>query len=119
MSITKSYNKYNGIYYAYDTTYEWDEAKQKRVQKKKCIGKYGPVTGKVIPNGKRGRQFTAPDLEAAAKVQQEIKESKYSSEVEKLAGRLKSVADSYEDLGRELTELTSDMNTLLSQMKSK
>ena len=25
MSITKSYNKNNGIYYAYDTRYEWDE----------------------------------------------------------------------------------------------
>lgn len=119
MSITKSYNKNNGIYYAYDTRYEWDEVKQKRVQKKKCIGKYDPVTGKIIPNGKRGRQFTAPDLESAAKVQQEKKNLKYSSEVEKLAGRLRSVSDSYADLGRELTELTSDMNTLLSQMKSK
>ena len=55
MSITKSYNKHTGIYYAYDTTYEWDEERQKKVQHKRCIGKYDPVTGEIIPNGKVGR----------------------------------------------------------------
>jgi hypothetical protein len=28
MSITRSLNKHNGIYYAYETTYEWNEEKQ-------------------------------------------------------------------------------------------
>lgn len=55
MSITRSYNKYTDTYYAYDTTYEWDEKAQKKVQRKRCIGKYDPETGEVIPTGKRGR----------------------------------------------------------------
>ena len=55
MSITRSYNKYTNTYYAYDTTYEWDEKAQKKVQRKKCIGKYDPLTGEIIPTGKRGR----------------------------------------------------------------
>ena len=55
MSITRSYNKHTDTYYAYDTTYEWDEKLQKKVQRKKCIGKYDPETGEVIPNGRRGR----------------------------------------------------------------
>jgi len=55
MSITKSYNKHTGVYYAYDTTYEWDEERQKKVQHKRCIGKFDPITGEVIPNGKVGR----------------------------------------------------------------
>ena len=55
MSITKSYNKYTDTYYAYKTTYEWDEKSQRKVQKKVCIGKYDPETGEVIPNGRRGR----------------------------------------------------------------
>ncbi|MCC8100989.1 MAG: hypothetical protein LIP11_01585 [Clostridiales bacterium] len=55
MSITKSYSKHTGIYYAYDTTYEWDEERQKKVQHKRCIGKYDPITGEIIPNGKVGR----------------------------------------------------------------
>lgn len=55
MSITKSYNKQTGIYYAYETTYEWSDEKQKKVQYKRCIGQFDPETGEVIPNGKVGR----------------------------------------------------------------
>lgn len=55
MSITKSYNKHTDTYYAYDTTYVWDERSQRKVQKKVCIGQYDPETGEVIPNAKRGR----------------------------------------------------------------
>ena len=55
MSITKSYNKQTGIYYAYETTYEWSDEKQKKVQHKRCIGQFDPETGEVIPNGKVGR----------------------------------------------------------------
>ena len=59
MSITKSYNKQTGIYYAYETTYEWSDEKQKKVQRKRCIGQFDPQTGKVIPNGKVGRPSLA------------------------------------------------------------
>ena len=55
MSITKSYNKYTDTYYAYNTTYVWDEESQRKVQKKVCIGQYDPETGGIIPNAKRGR----------------------------------------------------------------
>ena len=55
MSITKSYNKHTDTYYAYDTTYVWDEASQKKVQKKVCIGQYDSKTGNVVPNARRGR----------------------------------------------------------------
>lgn len=55
MSITRSYNKHTGIWYAYDTTYTWDEVQKKKVQQKKCIGKFDSETGEVIPNGGRGR----------------------------------------------------------------
>ena len=61
MSITKSYNKQTGIYYAYETTYEWSDEKQKKVQRKRCIGQFDPATGEVIPNGKVGR----PSIKAA------------------------------------------------------
>ncbi len=56
MSITKSYNKQTDTYYAYETTYEWSDEKQKKVQRKRCIGKFDPDTGKVIPNGKLDAQ---------------------------------------------------------------
>ena len=62
MSVTKSYNKHNNTYYAYDTRYEWDEDRQKKVQRKRCIGKFDPTTGDIIPTGKRGKNSTPPDL---------------------------------------------------------
>lgn len=55
MSITKSYNKKTDTYYAYDTVYVWDESKQKKVPKRKCVGQYDPETWEVIPNSRRGR----------------------------------------------------------------
>lgn len=55
MSVTKSYNKHTDTYYAYETSYIWDEKLQKKVQKKTCIGQFDPDTGEVIPNARRGR----------------------------------------------------------------
>ena len=55
MTITKSYNKHTNTWYVYDTTYVFDEAKNKKVQKRKCIGKYDPVTDSIIETGSRGR----------------------------------------------------------------
>ena len=55
MSITKSYNHQTNTTYAYETTYEWSDEKQRKIQKKKCIGQFDPVTGAIIPNGRRGR----------------------------------------------------------------
>lgn len=55
MSITKSYNKHTDTYYAYDTTYVWDQKAQKKIQKRVCIGKYDPKTGEIVPTAGRGR----------------------------------------------------------------
>lgn len=55
MSITKSYNKHTDTYYAYETSYVWDDKLQKKVQKKVCVGHFDPQTGDIIPNAKRGR----------------------------------------------------------------
>lgn len=55
MAITKSYNKRMNTYYVYDTEYVWSEEKQKKVQKRHCIGKWDEATGKIIPTGTRGR----------------------------------------------------------------
>ncbi len=54
MAITRAYNKHTGVYYAYDVQYVWNEEAHKKVQVRKCIGKFDPETNQVIPNGKRG-----------------------------------------------------------------
>ena len=65
MAITRSYNKHTNTYYAHETSYVWDEKTQKKVQKKRCIGKFDPETDEIIPNGKRGRLRRNP-IESSA-----------------------------------------------------
>lgn len=55
MTITRSYNKHTNTWYVYDTTYVFDETKNKKIQKRKCIGKYDPVTDSIIESKRRGR----------------------------------------------------------------
>lgn len=62
MSITKSYNKHNNTYYAYDTTKEFDSERNKYVQRKRCIGHFDPNTGNIVPNKKVGRPSNSPDM---------------------------------------------------------
>lgn len=61
MAITRSYNRSTNTHYAYETTYEWDESKQRKVQRKRCIGHFDPITGDLVPNGKIGRPNVETD----------------------------------------------------------
>ena len=65
MAITSSFNKRTGTRYAYETTYEWDEAAQRKVQRRRCVGHFDPETGEVVPNGGRGRPRSGGRAEAA------------------------------------------------------
>lgn len=111
MSITRSYNKHTGIWYAYDTTYIWDESQKKKVQKKKCIGQFDPETGEVIANGGRGRPrkkdasdvtqttLTSPtskdDIDSMQEVMRHI--SSRLSDIDKMYRALKEAVDSLEE----------------------
>ncbi|MBO4335600.1 MAG: hypothetical protein J5846_07195 [Desulfovibrio sp.] len=59
MSITKSYNKRTKTTYAYETSYVWSDELQRKVQKRKCIGKVDPQTEAIVPCGHRGRPQTS------------------------------------------------------------
>lgn len=104
MTITKSYNRHTNTWYAYDTTYVFDETKNKKVQKRKCIGKYDPVTDCIIETGRRGRPqkvietkpvstskadfISSPDIDAALR--------KIAS-IEKVIAELQSEVKSLKD----------------------
>lgn len=117
MSITKSFNKHNNTYYAYDTRYEWNETQQKKIQVKRCIGKFDPVTGDIVPTGKRGRKSTSPDFTI---IDTSVKQTDqdYRSDIDSLAVKLRDVSDSYKNLGKELAEISAEMNNLLLRMQS-
>jgi len=74
---------------------DWSDEKQKKVQRKRCIGKFDPDTSKVIPNGKVGR----PSLSKlpGTSVRNEI--SKYEildiqpDDIKKLTARLNKIEE--------------------------
>lgn len=56
MAIIKQYHKDTNTTYVYESTSYWDTEKQQSRSKRRVIGKLDPVTGEVIPTGKRGRK---------------------------------------------------------------
>lgn len=53
MSISKSYNKQNGVTYVYEV-YEnyWNKEKKRPESKRRLIGKIDPETGEIVPTSK-------------------------------------------------------------------
>ena len=120
MSITRSYNKHTGTYYAYETTYVWDATKQKNVQKKRCIGQFDPETDEIIPNGRRGRP-RKEDVLAKTAVNPKPATSAGSDEslitaVTELSSRLKSIEKEYSVMAEELHGLNNEISGLMKQI---
>ena len=62
MSISKSYNKQNGVTYVYEVVENyWDKEKKQSRSKRKLIGKIDPVTGEIVPTFSRGRPKKSDD----------------------------------------------------------
>ena len=62
MSISKSYNKQNGVTYVYEVVENyWDKEKKQSRSKRKLIGKIDPVTGEIVPTSSRGRPKKSDD----------------------------------------------------------
>jgi hypothetical protein len=114
MSVTKSYNKQTDTYYAYETTYEWSDEKQKKVQRKRCIGKFDPDTGKVIPNGKVGRPSLSRLPRTSAKSDTPRNELLDISpdDIKKLTARLNKIEEALQALSVEIHDLRVEVESL-------
>ena len=49
-------NKKNGVTYVYENTSTWNKEKKRADTKRRCIGKLDPVSGEIIPTGKRSKR---------------------------------------------------------------
>lgn len=120
MGITRSFNKQNGVYYAYETTYEWSEEKQKKVQKKRCIGQFIPGTDEVIPNGPRGRKSkggTPVIVQASA----DAAAPNYANIIQalnKIHSKLDALEQSLDTLSAATHELADEIESCLDGIKS-
>lgn len=54
MAIIKQYHKDTDTTYVYESTSYWDPVKKQSRSKRRVIGKVDPVTGDIVPTGKRG-----------------------------------------------------------------
>lgn len=118
MSITKSYNKKTKTYYAYETTYEWSDEKQRKVQRKRCVGKFDPATGAIVPNGKVGRPCLHNPAETSAKeirTAQDNQTSVSSHDSVKLAERLNRIEETLQILSAEIHDLSAELRTLSAE----
>lgn len=61
MAIIRQYHKDTDTTYVYESESYWDEEKKQSRSKRRLIGKVDPVTGEVIPTGKRGRKGKEKD----------------------------------------------------------
>lgn len=111
MSISKSYNKKTGVYYAYETTYEWSEELQKKVQHRHCIGQFNLDTGEIIPNKKVGR----PSITAQPKPTKQTMEAVTATALankKDLSKRLKKVESRLSALSGEITVLNNELASI-------
>ena len=117
MSITKSYNKQNDTYYAYETEYVYDEAKQRKVQKRRCIGKYDPVTKEIIPTAKRGRPVKKwPDSSRHGKTPEHVTDNEIIQGMSKLSLRLEAMESMISSLTSELKSVRSEYDEVMKRL---
>ncbi|MCH4012826.1 MAG: hypothetical protein LKE64_00635 [Solobacterium sp.] len=66
MSIVKYFNKKTGVTYVYESESYWDKEKKQPRNRRKMIGKIDPVTGEIVPAGRKGRpkKEKDPDTES-------------------------------------------------------
>jgi len=113
MSITKSYNKHTDTYYAYDTTYIWSEDKQKKVQKKVCIGQYDKE-GNIIPNARRGRP--SRNVPSNMKEADLTEQTHHLSNMEEISQTVTDILSEIHHIEKSLGSLTSKSRELESKV---
>ena len=108
-------------YYAYETTYEWSEEKQKKVQRKRCIGQFNPDTGEVIPNGSVGRPGVSKrDPSPVNSVAPgEMSGPVQAADIDKLASKLVKIEGILQTLSSEIHDLSAEVSSLSASNRSK
>lgn len=120
MSITKSFNKHNGVYYAYETTYQWSETLKKKVQKKTCIGRFDPQTNQVVPNGRRGRPNKSVLCNSAQRdssVKEAVDFCKLKNALATLSGKISTFGNCLSDMQSAVSVMSVGLSEMISRLE--
>ncbi|WP_406038507.1 hypothetical protein [Succinimonas sp.] len=116
----RSYNRRMNVWYVYEVDYVWDEAKQKKVQRRKCVGKIDPETDQVIPNGKRGPARVTPGdsspSAAGSLPEPESRVKRAASSLltgRKFKAKAQKLSRTLKDLSEQLAVIAQDLDELL------
>ena len=78
MAIVHVDNRARGVTYVYDSHSYWDKDLKQPRSTRKLIGKLDPVTGEIVPTGKKGR--TKQDQDPEKKSGYSVTDSKTSAD---------------------------------------
>lgn len=108
MAIVKQYHKDTDTTYVYESTSYWDAEKGQSRSKRRVIGKIDPVTGEIVPTGKRGRSKKTPSSQDSLPVP-----SADEAAQEKLLGLELTVAS----LNKRIAELETENRQLRAALE--
>lgn len=124
MSISKSYNKQNGVTYVYEVTENyWDKDKKRPCSKRKLIGKIDPETNEIVPTSrKRASKITADGKDYQALYEKAVMETRQAESFFKLKNELKTALTddlSYlEEIEHEVAKRKKYIKSLLRKVNS-
>ena len=126
MSISKSYNKQNGVTYVYEV-YEnyWNKEKKRPESRRRLIGKIDPETGGVVPTSRAKKRAAKNDngMEDCRAEYEEAKDkiSQQEKEIADLRGLLNSALSEeleyLSDIEREVMKRKKAAQGLLLRLK--
>ena len=76
MAIVHVYNRARGVTYVYDSHSYWDKDLKQPRSTRKLIGKLDPVSGEVVPTGKKGRPKQEEEPESEPEPEKKDKKEK-------------------------------------------
>ena len=117
-----SYNRNVNITYVYQVTVYLDEDTQKKVMKRKVIGKLDPDTGKVIPTGRKKASSSSENIDSEYKTKYEDilqmqKQEEHSKTIHtQMTAVLKSMAVRFQEISRATDKAVAEINRLIAMI---
>ena len=110
MAYIKQYHKDTDTTYVYESESYWDPEKKQARSRRKVVGKLDPLTGEIIPTGKRGRKKkdVTTDMENISDLQQL---SRLYEETKRTTERLEQIIASQKEEIRTLKEKLAESET--------
>lgn len=110
MAYIKQYHKDTDTTYVYESESYWDPEKKQARSRRKVVGKLDPLTGEIIPTGKRGRKKkdVTTDMENISDLQQL---SRLYEETKRATERQEQIIASQKEEIRTLKEKLAESET--------